>query len=187
MAYPDESKKPLRADPTQQEIELLPLAKKINQQKKKKSYHGLYDYVQIDFTYSSSRMASNRLTRNQVEFIFRKGKVQESFEPMKVSDLVEVMNHCVCIDYILDHVNEPLTQKLIQHLYYLLMFGNIMQLSNLPHRFGIPGGHAHRPVFLFSKIIGGLMKIGTLVPQRGTDRIVQMIILLPVNLKALPL
>ncbi len=31
------------------------------------------------------------------------------------------------------------------------------------------------------------MKIGTLVPQRGTDRIVQMIILLPVNLKALPL
>jgi len=122
---PTKAKKPMRADPTQQEIELLPLAKKLTQQKKKKSYHGLYDYVQIDFTYSSSRMASNRLTRNQVESIFRKGKVQESFEPMKVSDLVEVMNHCVCVDYILDHVSEPLTQKLIQHLHYLLMFGTV--------------------------------------------------------------
>ncbi len=85
----------------------------------------MYDYVQIDFAYSSSRMASNRLTRDQVETIFRTGKVRESFEPLKVSDLIEVMNHCVCVDYVLDHVNEPLTQKLIQHLHYLLMFGTV--------------------------------------------------------------
>lgn len=122
---PDKAKKPEKASPAPRTLELLPLAKKLVQQKKKKNYHGLYDYVQIDFTYSSSRMASNRLTRDQVESIFRKGKVQESFEPMKVSDLVEVMNHCVCIDYILDHVNEPLTQKFIQHLHYLLMFGSV--------------------------------------------------------------
>ena len=43
--------------------ELPPLAVKLIRQKKKKSFHGLYDYVQIDLTYSSSRMASNRLTR----------------------------------------------------------------------------------------------------------------------------
>lgn len=70
-------------------------------------------------------MASNRLTRDQVDSIFRKGKVRESFEPLKVSDLVEAMNHCVCIDYIIDHVTEPLTQKFIQHLHYLLMFSTV--------------------------------------------------------------
>lgn len=104
---------------------LPPLAVKLMRQKKKKNYHGLYDYVQIDFTYSSSRMASNRLTRGQVETIFRKGKVRESFEPLKVSDLVEVMNHCVCVDYVLDHISEPLSQKFIQELHYKLMFGTV--------------------------------------------------------------
>ena len=122
---PSTAKKPDKFERTPYREELLPLARKLVRQKKKKNYHGLYDYVQIDLTYSSSRMASNRLTRLQVESIFRKGKVRESFEPMKVSDLVEVMNHCVCIDYIIDHVTEPLTQKFIQHMHYLLMFGTV--------------------------------------------------------------
>ena len=106
-------------------VELPPLAKKLVRQKKKKNFHGLYDYVQTDLTYSSSRMASNRLTRQQVETIFKKGKVSVSFEPMKVSDLVEVLNHCVCVDYILDHVEEPLSQKFIKHLHYQLTFGTV--------------------------------------------------------------
>ena len=106
-------------------VELPPLAKKLVRQKKKKNFHGLYDYVQTDLTYSSSRMASNRLTRGQVETIFKKGKVSVSFEPMKVSDLVEVLNHCVCVDYILDHVEEPLPQKFIKHLHYQLTFGTV--------------------------------------------------------------
>lgn len=101
------------------------MAKKLIRQKKKKNFHGLYDYVQTDLTYSSSRMASNRLTRGQVETIFKKGKVSVSFEPMKVSDLVEVLNHCVCVDYILDHVEEPLSQKFIKHLHYQLTFGTV--------------------------------------------------------------
>lgn len=106
-------------------VELPPLAKKLIRQKKKKNFHGLYDYVQTDLTYSSCRMASNRLTRGQVETIFKKGKVSVSFEPMKVSDLVEVLNHCVCVDYILDHVEEPLSQKFIKHLHYQLTFGTV--------------------------------------------------------------
>lgn len=122
---PANAKKPENPGYSPKKPDLPPLAVKLIRQKTKKNYHGLYDYVQIDLTYSSSRMASNRLTRGQVETIFRKGKVRESFEPLKVSDLVEVMNHCVCIDYILDHISEPLSQKLIQHLHYLLMFGTV--------------------------------------------------------------
>ena len=123
---PEDAKKPDRAEYTVAEAkELPPLAKKLIRQKKKKNFHGLYDYVQTDLTYSSSRMASNRLTRQQVETIFKKGKVSVSFEPMKVSDLVEVLNHCVCVDYILDHVEEPLSQKFIKHLHYQLTFGTV--------------------------------------------------------------
>ena len=70
-------------------------------------------------------MASNRLTRNQIETIFKKGKVSVSFEPMKVSDVIEALNHCVCVDYILDTVDEPLTQKYIKNLHFLLMSGTV--------------------------------------------------------------
>ena len=44
---------------------------------------------------------------------------------MKVSDLVEVLNHCVCVDYILDHAQEPLTPKFIKELHYQLVFGTV--------------------------------------------------------------
>ena len=123
---PKYAKKPGRAEPMEAGAAILPaLAQKLLRQKKKKSFHGLYDYVQINLTYSSCRMASNRLTRQQVETIFTKGKVSVSFEPMKVSDLVEVLNHCVCVDYVLDHAQEPLTPKFIKELHYQLVFGTV--------------------------------------------------------------
>lgn len=123
---PADAKKPDRTSLPEKKEETLPiLAKRLKNQKSKRNFHGLYDYVQVYLTYSSSRLASNRLTRNQVESIFRKGKVCESFEPVKVSDCVEVMNHCLCVDEVLDHIADPLTQKQILRLHYLLMFGTV--------------------------------------------------------------
>ena len=107
------------------EPELPELAKKLQNQKKKRNFHGLYDFVVIDLTYSSTRMASCRLTRQQVETIFRKGKIRESFEPMKVSDVIEVLNHIHCVNYIIDNVMEPLTQKFIRKLHEILMTGTV--------------------------------------------------------------
>lgn len=124
---PENTKKPGSEPlPVPVKKENLPaLAKKLQNQKKKKNYHGLYDYVQVNLTYSSSRMASNRLTRQHVDSIFRKGKVGNMFEPMKVSDMIEVMNHCVCIDYILDHLGDPLSPQFIKHIHSLLTYGTV--------------------------------------------------------------
>ena len=123
---PEDAIRPARTDlEYTSEVELPELAKKLENQKKKRNFHGLYDFVVIDLTYSSCRMASCRLTRQQVETIFRKGKVRESFEPIKVSDLIEVLNHIHCVNYILDHVMEPLTQKFIRKLHQILMTGTV--------------------------------------------------------------
>lgn len=122
----EKAKKPAGENETAKTETLIsPLTKKLLRQKKKKSFHGLYDYVQINLTYSSCRMASNRLTRKQVETIFRKGKVSEMFESVKVSDVIEAMNHCVCVDYILDHVAEPLSVRFLKKLHELLMKGTV--------------------------------------------------------------
>jgi len=123
---PEDAVRPVRTDFGHDYKEELPeLAKKLQNQKKKRNFHGLYDFVVIDLTYSSSRMASCRLTRQQVETIFRKGKIRESFEPMKVSDVIEVLNHIHCVNYILDRVMEPLTQKFIRKLHEILMTGTV--------------------------------------------------------------
>ena len=123
---PEKAKKPVSTnEPPVKEPEISPLAKKLIAQKKKKHYHGLYDYVQIYLTYCSCRMASSRLTQKQVEQIFRKGKVSDMFESVKVSDVIEAMNHCVCIDYVLDNVATPLTPKFIKKLHCLLFNGTV--------------------------------------------------------------
>jgi Fic family protein len=123
---PEKARRPRRSEGLGVNTENLPpLAKVLVRQKTKKIYHGLYDYVHINLTYSSSRMASNRLTRNQVETIFKKGKVSVAFELMKVSDVIEVLNHKVCVDYVLDHINNPLSLSFVKKLHQLLMAGTV--------------------------------------------------------------
>jgi len=122
---PDLAEKPDKLG-SEAEITLPDITRKLQSQKRnRKNYHGLYDAVQINLTYSSSRMASNRLTRDQVEHIFKKGKLIGKFEPTKVSDCIEVLNHFLCVDHIIDHAMDPIDIKLIRRLHYLLMYGTV--------------------------------------------------------------
>lgn len=105
--------------------ELPKLASKIFHQMSKKNYHGLYDYVQINLAYSSCRMASVRLTRNQTTDIFLKGKVKVGFEPMKISDLIETWNHFVAMKYVISNLMEPLSPAYIQRVHRLLSSGTV--------------------------------------------------------------
>lgn len=122
---PDFAEKPDKLA-NETETELPELTRKLQSQKRnRKNYHGLYDAVQINLTYSSSRLASNRLTRDQVEHIFKKGKLIGKFEPTKVSDCIEVLNHFLCVDHIIDHAMDPIDIKLIRRLHYILMYGTV--------------------------------------------------------------
>ncbi len=122
---PKSAKKPNAGNCERFDMELSPLAKKLMKQKKKKSFHGLYDFVVVDLTYSSNRMASNRLTRSQVCSIYAKGKVKEMFEPVMVSDLIETLNHIRCVGYIIDNIGTPLTTKFVRQLHAMLTAGTV--------------------------------------------------------------
>lgn len=104
-------------------IELTPLAKKIIYQRNKNNHFGIYEYIQVNLAYSSNRMASNRLTRQQVEEVYRTNKVATAFEPMKVDDLIEVLNHFICVQYVVDNIAAPLTPSFIKKLHGLLTYG----------------------------------------------------------------
>lgn len=115
--------------PKEPEIWLPPLVRRIRYQRERNNHFGIYEYIQIELTYHSNRMASNRLARKQVEEVYRTGKVTSAFEPMKVDDLVETVNHFRCVRAILDTVMQPLTIALIKRYHTILTTGTAAALD----------------------------------------------------------
>lgn len=107
-----------------------PLLGKLIKQKKT-LIKGLYNYIQINMAYSSSRMASNRLTRNHVECLYRSGRLLATNESMKLNDYIEVRNHFLCVDKIIDEGIHPLNITYILNLHKML-FSDICGHKNKP-------------------------------------------------------
>lgn len=120
---PENTSKPKREKKKVVEVPLPPLAKKIQYQKKKNNHYGIYEYIQVNLAYSSCRMASNRLTRKQVLEMYRTHKISPAFEGTKIDDIIEVINHFICVQYMVDNITAPLTQAMIKKFHYLLTYG----------------------------------------------------------------
>lgn len=128
---PVDAKKPEKRKP---EAPVTPeFVRQLQRQRTKKVYHGLYDYIQINFCYSSNRMASNRLMLKQVEEVFKKKKVYPTFEPVKVDDLIEAYNHFACVNYIIDTAATRLSQTYIRKLHSMISYGTMAERAHQFH------------------------------------------------------
>lgn len=110
-----------------------PLVRQIRYQCSKNNHFGIYEYIQVNLAYSSSRMASNRLTREQVLEIYRTGKVSVAFEPMKIDDVIEIANHFRAGQYMAETITEPLTATYIRKLHSLLFRGTVADQEGILH------------------------------------------------------
>ena len=84
---PEDAYKPERKPPQKQEkqtVPLSPLAKQVISQRRRNNHYGIYEHIQVYLTYSSNRMANNRLTKKAVEEIYRKNNITTSFEPPSI-------------------------------------------------------------------------------------------------------
>ena len=106
-----------------------PLLKKLLYQQKRNNHYGIYEYLQLNMAYSSNRMASNRLTRQQVELIHRAHRIIPNFEPIKVDDILEVVNHLHALDYVLSTCLDKLTPDYIKRVHGLLTYGTFFELK----------------------------------------------------------
>lgn len=104
-----------------EEINPPKLLKKLIHQRDGRNYSGLYDYSQVNMAYSSCRMASGRLTREQITLIMQKDKILTYNERLKVNDIIEGRNHLRAFDLILDMAAEPLAPELVLSLHRLLL------------------------------------------------------------------
>lgn len=93
------------------------------EQKASRLKGGIYHRTQIDLTYNSNHIEGNRLTHDQTRFIFETNTIGNIDTALNVDDVLETVNHFRCIDYIIDHADEKLTENFIKQLHLLLKTG----------------------------------------------------------------
>ena len=131
---PEGTVRPGAPEPAVPEAKQSSLVTQIKAQRKKNNHYGIYEYLQVNLAYSSSRIASNRLTREQVEDLYRTNKLRVSFEPTKVDDIIEIINHFICTKEMVDTIAEPLSPSLIRRYHYCLTYGTY---ADKKHQIGI--------------------------------------------------
>ena len=99
------------------------LLKALREQKSMQMKGGIYHRTQIDLTYNSNHIEGSRLTHDQTRFIFETNTIGITDEDVRVDDIVETVNHFRCIDSIIDHAHEPLTEAYVKSLHGTLKTG----------------------------------------------------------------
>ncbi|MDY6437400.1 MAG: Fic family protein [Bacteroidales bacterium] len=97
-----------------------PLLLRLKEEKNAKLKGGIYHRTQIDLTYNSNHIEGSRLTKEQTRFIFETNTLGITSENTRIDDILETVNHFRCIDYIIDHTDEKITESQIKQLHLLL-------------------------------------------------------------------
>jgi Fic family protein len=100
-----------------------PLLSVLREQKASKLKGGIYHRTQIDLTYNSNHIEGSCLTHDQTRYIYETNTIGITDAAINVDDVVETVNHFRCIDYIIDHAEEKLTEGFIKQLHQLLKTG----------------------------------------------------------------
>lgn len=105
---------------------LSPLLKALKEQKEGKVKGGIYHRVQIELTYNSNHIEGSKLSKDQTRMIFETHTIAPAEgSAIKVDDIIETVNHFRCVDYIIDHANNFLTEGFIKQLHKILKTGTV--------------------------------------------------------------
>ena len=100
-----------------------PLLKTLQEEKESRLKGGIYHRTQIELTYNSNHIEGSRLTEEQTRYIFETNTIGITDETVKVDDIIETTNHFRCIDFVIDHAKEALSEGMIKQLHSILKTG----------------------------------------------------------------
>ncbi len=106
--------------PKKNRAKLSPLLARLREEKESKLKGGIYHRTQIDFTYNSNHIEGSHLTKEQTRYIFETNTLGITTENTRIDDIIETVNHFRCIDYIIDHATDKITEAHIKQLHLLL-------------------------------------------------------------------
>lgn len=107
----------------QQKQKVSPVLRTLREQKEMKLKGGIYHRTQIDLTYNSNHIEGSRLTHDQTRYIFETNTIGITDKSVNVDDIVETVNHFHCIDFIINHAEERLSEAMIKTLHAQLKQG----------------------------------------------------------------
>ena len=99
---------------------ISPLLARLREEKEAKLKGGIYHRTQIDLTYNSNHIEGSRLTKEQTRYIFETNTLGITNESTKIDDIMETINHFRCIDFVIDHATDKITEPFIKQLHLLL-------------------------------------------------------------------
>ncbi len=108
---------------TNAKVRISPLLKKLREEMECKIKGGIYHHTQIDLTYNSNHIEGSRLTKEQTRYIFETNTIGVTGEAVRVDDIIETTNHFRCIDYVIEHATDILSESMIKQLHKLLKSG----------------------------------------------------------------
>lgn len=123
----------------------FPLLSRLREEKSSSLKGGIYHRTQIDLTYNSNHIEGSRLSHEQTRYIYETNTIGISDESVNVDDIVETVNHFRCIDYIIDHAQDKLTEGMIKEVHRILKTGtsdsrkswfNVGEYKKLPNEVG---------------------------------------------------
>ena len=137
---------PADADlPKKGKKKLSPLLTRLREEKESKLKGGIYHRTQIDLTYNSNHIEGSKLTKEQTRYIFETNTLGVTTENTRIDDIIETINHFRCIDFVIDHAEDKLSESLIKQLHLILKSGtsdskkewlNVGDYKRLPNEVG---------------------------------------------------
>ena len=106
--------------PKRSKKKVSPLLAVLREQKEAKMKGGIYQRIQIDMTYNSNHIEGSRLTKEQTRYIFETNTLGITTETTNIDDIMETVNHFRCIDYVIDHATDKITETHIKQLHLIL-------------------------------------------------------------------
>ncbi len=106
--------------PRRSKRKMSPLLAALREQKEMRMKGGIYHRTQIDLTYNSNHIEGSRLTKEQTRYIFETNTLGITSENTRIDDIMETVNHFRCIDYVIDHATDKITETHIKQLHLIL-------------------------------------------------------------------
>ena len=74
----------------------------------------------LEFNYNSNHIEGSRLTKEQTRYIFETNTLGITTENTRIDDIMETVNHFRCIDFVIDHATDKITEPFVKQLHLIL-------------------------------------------------------------------
>ena len=91
---------------------------------------GVYAYTQRVMAYNSNKIEGSALTPEQTASLFDNGTLPQNDSFYRAKDVEEMNGHFLMFNYMLDTINEDLTEELIKRFHYELKSGVFEDRAN---------------------------------------------------------